>query len=108
MADRSPQNLTETPLLATYNAASAGGDRVYPGSVLHVKNGNGSDTVLTLVTPAVVDNTLAVADRTYTITAGTQPFLVVPRNEAYRDADGLVAITWSVTASVTFAALSRS
>lgn len=52
MADRGPQTFTETPLLATYYSASAGGDRVYPGSVLHVKNANAATVTLTMVTPA--------------------------------------------------------
>lgn len=109
MADRSPQTFTETLLQPTYYAASGGGgDRVRPGVVLHIKNANAASTVLTMATPATVDGDLAVADRTYTITAGTQPFLVVPKDHAYRDVDGMVSLSWSVTATVTFAVLSRS
>lgn len=108
MADRNAQSFTETVLQATYYAASAGGDRVRPGAVLHIKNGNAASTVLTMVTPATVDGDLAVADRTRTITNGTEVFLAVPKDQAYRDADGMVALTWSVTASVTFAVLSRT
>lgn len=109
MADRSAQTFSETVLNATYYAATAGpGDRVYPGNVLHIKNANAAPTVLTMVTPATVDGDLAVADRTRTIANGTEAFLSVPRDAAYRDADGQVALTWSVTASVTFAVLSRN
>lgn len=108
MADRGSQNLTETVLVATYNTASAGGDRVRPGSILHIKNANASPTVLTMVTPGTVDGDLAIADRTRTITNGTEAFLVVPKNTVYQDADRMVALTWSVTATVTFAVLSAS
>lgn len=108
MADRSPQAFTETVLQPTYHAASAGGDRVRPGVVLHIKNANAASTVLTMVTPATVDGDLAVADRTRTVVNGTEAFLAVPKDQAYRDGDGMVALSWSVTASVTFAVLSRT
>jgi len=107
MADRTPQNFTETVLAPTYYAASGGGDRVYPGNVLHVKNGNAASVVITMVTPATVDGDLAVADRTRTVTNGTDAFVVVPRDPAYRDADNMVALSWSVTSSVTFAVLAH-
>jgi hypothetical protein len=108
MADRSPQTFTETVTAATYHAASGGGDRVRPGVVLHVKNANAAPTVLTMVTPATVDGDLAVADRTRTFPNATENFMVVPKDHAYRDGDGMVALSWSVTATVTFAVLSRS
>ncbi len=107
MADRSPQVFTETVLNATYYSASAGGDRVHPGVVLHIKNANAAPCVLTMVTPGTVDGDLAIADRTRTITNGTEGFIVVPKSAAYRDVDNMVALTWSVTSSVTFAVLSR-
>jgi hypothetical protein len=107
MADRSPQSIGETVLVATYYAAGAGGDRVHPGDVLHIKNANASPTVLTMVTPGTVDGDLSIQDRTRTIANGTEAFLTVPRSQAYRDVDGMVALTWSVTATVTFAVLSR-
>jgi hypothetical protein len=105
MADRSPQAFTETVLNATYYAASGGGDRVRPGNILHVKNANAAPTVLTMVTPGTVDGDLAIADRTRTVTNGTEAFIVIPKDTAYRDTDGMVAVSWSVTASVTFAVL---
>lgn len=109
MADRSAQAFTEAVLQPTYYAASGGGgDRVHPGNILHVKNGNAASAVITMVTPGTVDVDLAVADRTRTVTNGTDAFLVVPRDQAYRDADGMVQLTWSVTSSVTFAVLSRN
>jgi hypothetical protein len=106
MADRNPQQLSEVVLAPTYYAASGGGDRFLPGSVLHVKNGNASPAVITFVTPGTVDGDLAIADRTRTVTNGTEGFLAVPRDRAYRDADGRVAATYSVTSTVTLAVLS--
>lgn len=108
MADRSPQAFSESPLQATYYAASPGGDRARAGNVLHIKNANVAATVLTMATPATVDVDLAVADRTRSIGAGTEVFLVVPKDQAYRDADNMVGLGWSVTSSVTFAVLSRN
>lgn len=109
MADRSPQAFTETVLQPTYYAASGGGgDRVRPGVVLHIKNANAASTVLTMATPAVADGDLAIADRTRTIVNGTEAFLAVPKDHVYRDIDGMVGLTWSVTTTVTFAVLSRT
>jgi hypothetical protein len=110
MADRSAQAFTETVLAPTYYPPTSGGtgDRVRPGNVLHVKNANAAPTVITMVTPGTVDRDLAIADRSRTVPNGTEGFLVIPKDQAYRDADGMVQITWSVTASVTFAVLSRN
>jgi hypothetical protein len=107
MADRSPQTISTTPLVATYNAATSGGtgDRVPPGVTLHVKNANAATVTITMVTPGTVDTDLAVADRTRTVTNGTEAFLKIPTNAAYHDVDGMVQMTWSVTSSVTFAVL---
>lgn len=108
MADRSPQVFSEAKLTATYYAASAGGDRVRPGQILHIKNANAAPTVLTFVTPGVVDGDLAVADRTNSITNATEVFIKTPKNQAFRDTDGMVPMTWSITATVTFAVLADS
>jgi len=105
MATRPTETIDNDGLLATYFAASAGGDKVTPGAGvgIHVKNANASPTNVTIVTPGTVDG-LAVADRVVAVTNGTDQFIAVP--ELYRDpADGLAAITWSVTASVTFAVI---
>lgn len=110
MADRAAQAFTETVLQPTYHAASSGGgDRVRPGNVLHVKNGNGAGVTLTFVTPGVADGDLAIADRSRgPIAAGAEGFVKVPRDQNYRDADGMVQVTWSVNTSVTFAVLSTT
>jgi hypothetical protein len=109
MALVSAQAIPKAGLNATYNAASAGGDRVAPGSILHVKNGNAAGLVVTLVTLDTADGDLAVTDRASSSIAATtgMAFVAVPRGWPYLDpADGLVGITWSVTSSVTFAVIS--
>jgi hypothetical protein len=108
MTTRSPEQATSAGINATYYAASGGGDRVPPGVLLHVKNGNASPLTVTLVTAGVADGDLAIPDRACTAIAATtgMGFIRVPNTDVYRDpADGLVGITWSVTASVTFAVL---
>lgn len=106
MATYTAQKPGSTGLAATYNAASGTGDRVPPGSLLHVKNANAAACNLTLVTPLVHDGDLTVADRVISVPATTgERFVRVPDNTLYRAADGLVDLSWSVTASVTFAVL---
>lgn len=105
MAIRATETVDADGLVATYHAASAGGDKVSPGpgQGIHVVNGNAAPTLVTLVTPGTVDG-LAVADRVVTVANGTEAFISVP--DTYRNsADGLADITWSVTATVTFAAI---
>jgi hypothetical protein len=109
MATYAAQAIPKAGLNATYNAAAGGGDRVPPGSILHVKNANGSALVVTLVTLDTADGDLVVTDRaSSSITATTgMAFIAVPRVWPYVDpADGLVGISWSVSASVTFAVVS--
>jgi len=108
MATRTPQLVTSSGLQPTYHPASAGGDKVPPGSLLHVKNANAASRTLTLVTVAVFDADLAVADRVDTIPAvgsGGSIFIRVP-DAGYRGADNLVSLTWSTDVDVTFAVLS--
>lgn len=105
MATRSAQKPTSVALNAAYLLADAAGERVTPGVLVHVKNAGAVSTDLTLVTPKVLDTDLAVADRVNTIPVGGERFVRVPNNAAYLAADGLVDLTWTATASVTFAVL---
>ena len=109
MAVVASQPATTAGLNATYSAASGGGDRVSPGCTVHVKNGNASALTVTMVTPGTVDG-LAIADVTSNSIAATtgMAFFKIPLSSAYIDpADGLVGLSWSVTSSVTFAAVSN-
>jgi len=97
-----------TGLDATYNAASPGGDKVKAGGnvLLHVKNGGGSPITVTLTTPGDVGG-LAIADPVTTVPAGEDRFIGALEVDKFADPtdSNLVAIAWSDTTSVTFAAI---
>ena len=106
----SAQAIPKTGLNATYNAAAAT-DRVPPGCILHYKNGNGSALTVTIVTQDTADGDLTVGDRVQSNIAATtgMGFINIPTGWPYVDpADGLVAVTTSVQASVTFAIISKA
>lgn len=107
MATVATQVVPVTGLTPAYSAASAGGDKVAPSdrTVLHVKNGSAGAVTVTLVTPGTLQGDLAIADRAVSVAAGAESFIAV--TDDYRGSDGLASITWSATASVTFAALRR-
>ena len=107
MATRATESVPTTGLAATYNAASGGGDRVSPGAIVHVKNGNAAILTVTISTPLTLDGDLTVADRTFTVPATTgEKFVKIQNDTTYRDpTDGLVGLSWSVTSTVTFAVI---
>ncbi len=110
MATRTPEVITTAGVVPTFHAASAGGDKVPPGdsTAIYVKNRSGGAFTVTLVTPQTFEGDLATADRTASVAAGEagDRFIAIP--DTYQDpADGLVSITWSATATVTFAAVRR-
>lgn len=91
------------PTVAT---ASAGGDRVSPGTRIHVVNGGAASITCTVTTPNTVRG-LAIADQVITCPFGAVPagltIFDLPTGDLYTDpADGLVGLAWSATASVTF------
>lgn len=101
MATRIPQTVPTTGVAATAHAASGGGDKVPPDSIIRAINGSGGSINLTMVTPQVLDGNLAVPDRVVAVPAGQQRY--VRATAFYRNAtDGLVDITWSATSDVTF------
>lgn len=108
MATLTTQNITTAGITPTYAAATSGGDAMVPGSsnFLHVKNGGGSSITVTLVTPQVVDGSLAVADRAVTVANASEAMIKVTP-ELYRDpTSGLASITYSAVTTVTVAAIS--
>jgi hypothetical protein len=99
----------KTGLVNPAYTAVAAADRVPPGTIVHVKNGNASACVVTLTTLDNADGDLVVTDRTITSIPATTGvgFIVVPRVWPYVDpVDGLVGMVCSVTASVTVLVLS--
>lgn len=104
MATRATETIAATGTAATYHVATATtGDKVaaVDGTVLHVKNGSGVSTNVTLATPGTVEG-LAIADRTVAVPAGQDRFIAL--SKVYRDpADGLATVVCDPAASVTFA-----
>lgn len=100
MAIRDPQVPNIAGVTPTYNAASAGGDKVLPGTLVLVKNANASPTTLTIVTPGTAYGQ-AISDATITVNAGAEKSVLIPA-DGYAGTDGYADLTWSVTASVTF------
>lgn len=108
MATVSVEVIDRDGLAATYNAASAGGDKFAPGKdvFVHIVNGGGSGITATFTTSAEVDG-LAVADAAVTVGAGAESFAgPFPAHLFQDESDGLVHVAWSDTTSVTFATLS--
>lgn len=106
MADVTTEIVDSDGLDATYNAASAGGDRFdpAPGTVLHVVNDSAGSVTVTFVTEATADG-LDIADPDVTIPAGESRFIEPPSSRLLEDDDGLAAVTWSDETSVTFAVI---
>lgn len=111
MATYPTQAVPVAGLDPTWNTPAAGGDRVAPGSIIAVRNGNAAALTVTFDIIAVVDGDLPIPDRVISGIAATTGFrfLKVPNNPIYADpADGLVKMTCSVQSSVTFAVISTA
>lgn len=106
MAVLATQRIDNDGLAPSYSSAAGGGDKVAcgQGAFIHVKNGDSTATDVTLVTPEVVDGTLAVQDRTVTVPgSGGERFIAVP--DLYRGADSMASLTYSKVTSLTLASL---
>src|SRR5690242_6908500 len=92
--------------MITTSNASAGGDKVSPGARVHVANGGGSAITCTVTTPGTARGGLAIADAAIVCTNGSGLAGVtafdVPADPYQSPSDGLVALSWSTTTSVTF------
>ncbi|MHB1173408.1 MAG: hypothetical protein ACYCZY_13185 [Lacisediminihabitans sp.] len=107
MATLALQNVrVTTGKVVTYSAASAGGDRVAPGSdvFLHVRNASAAPVTVTLDATGTAFNSAAIPDTVLSVPAAGDLF--VPVTAEYRSVtDGLAAVAYSASASVTVAAL---
>lgn len=107
MATVAVQDVVRSGTAATPNTASAGGDKFGPGAHVFVRviNGSGSVVTPTFVTPGTVAE-LAIADSTggSTPASGARYYGPFP-SEIFAGSDGLVAVTWSATTTVTFEVL---
>jgi hypothetical protein len=102
MATYSAEAITSAGTTFTARTA-ASGDKITPDSNLWVEvtNGGGSPMTLTVAVPGNTSYGQANPDPVYTITNGTTK--AIPLYASYADpSDGLIALTWSATTSVTF------
>lgn len=103
MATRTVQRATLAGVTPTYNAAASGDKfKAGPTTRIHVKNGDGSShTVTPTVTQAGVGGA-TVALAAITVAAGGEKVIGPFPAEYFGDNDGLVALTWSATTSMTW------
>jgi hypothetical protein len=100
-----------TPYTFTAVSAVAGdGDAVVPGTVLLINNASASPVTITLVTGGTSDQSLAIADYTFTIPAGTSEAVgPIPGGPTWIQqgglSDGRVHVDYSASTSITRAAL---
>jgi hypothetical protein len=106
MANVQAEAIPLTGLAATYNAASAGGDTVPVGEHvhLHVKNGSAGSITVTITTPGKVSG-LDIADLAVSVPAGADRFIGGLSPSLFAGSGGLASLSWSASASVTFAVL---
>lgn len=107
MAIRNPEVVQIVGTVPTYHPASAGGDQVNsPGAtvILHVKNGSAAAITCTVVTPGTVAGQ-PIGDVAVSVPAAGERFIGPLVYDHFANADNQVDLTWSATASVTFAAV---
>lgn len=104
MATVAVQDVTRAGTTPTPYTASAGGDKFSPGTGVTVRviNGSGSAVTPTFATPGQVSG-LDIADLVggSTPASGAKIYGPFPP-DLFAGADGLAAVTWSATTSVTF------
>lgn len=113
-----PQEIDWNGLEATYTAAAADGfqflnEGTGKDLVLHVKNGDGSDKTVTVVTAKQVESKYPVDDNAVVVTAGEERFIGGFTKDTYNQ-DGVdtvdgeknyVFVNFSATTSTTIALL---
>lgn len=107
MATVAAQQVQLAGTTPAFAAASAGGDSFVPDDdvILYVKNGSAGSINVTIVTPGTVVGQ-AIGDVVVAVpAAGERVIGPFPPSHFADSADGLADITWSASASVTFAVL---
>lgn len=102
MATYTAQAITRAGMVPTARTAAAG-DKLTPDTncSIWVINGDASSKTLTFTNPGTNDDGEANPDPARTIVNGTTQAISV--NPKWADpSDGLIALTWSATTSVTF------
>lgn len=108
MAVRNPETVKISGIAPTYHAASAGGDKVSkPGDniIIHVKNASAAAITATVVTPGTIAGQ-AIGDVAVSVPASGDRFIGPLTRQHFANSDSEVDLTWSASASVTFAVLS--
>ncbi|WP_326646684.1 hypothetical protein OG884_18830 [Streptosporangium sp. NBC_01755] len=103
MATYSAQAITADGLVATSrNAAS--GDKITPDNNLFIRATNASGAEVDLTIPAYGNTRYGAANAAKVITIAAAATKVIPLGypEYINPADGLIALSWESTASVTF------
>jgi hypothetical protein len=107
MATLATQAVALAGLNPTYATAAAGGDKVECGdrNFVHIKNGSASSVTVTLTATASVRGQ-AVSNLTVAVAASSERFIgPIQPDLLQNSADGLCAIGYSASASVTVASL---
>jgi hypothetical protein len=111
MATLAVQQVLVAGIVPTYAAVGGGGDKVPTGGgvFLHVKNGDGSPTTVTIDDPTTRDPGAATAfnpDAAITIAAGAEK-MIGPIGDRFADPSdaNLADITYSNATAITIAAL---
>ena len=101
------QPIIRTGLTASYSDATTGGIAFANEgrSVVHIKNGSGATTTLTIVTPGTVDG-LAISDRTVQIAAATEEFIGPFQPGIYNQSTDVVHVDISTASTTSIAVMS--
>lgn len=105
MALLATQEPSLTGTVVTYTAVSAS-DTFVPDdrTLLHVKNGGGSPSTVTVTTPGTAAGGLAITDSISSVANGTEEFIGPFPTQHFADpATGLATVTFSFTTTVTVA-----
>jgi len=102
MATLTVTQISKSGIEMALTAAAGGGDAfANDGKTVFVaNNASGGDITLTLVTQATTDG-LAVADRTFVLTAGDLEVIADLDPDVYNDTSGLCQVTYSGVTSLT-------
>lgn len=106
MTDYVPQLIVAAGLEAGYHPAATDDSTVAGNAnLLHIINTNGAARTVTLTATRIINGPIDVADVATVIPAGEERFVGPLNPGTFADETGMVDITWSATAGVTWAPL---
>lgn len=106
MTTYSPVAITVDGVAATYSTAAAG-DKVSgagPNTFITVKNGSGASITLTITPSGKTGYNVALPAKTFTVAASGEKDIPILAEYGNASDSGLVALSWSSTTTVTWAA----